>query len=96
MSSFDVSPYIIPSDTPISLLDCSKAFDGLTDKEKRYAYHLSRACWEGAVICLLQSSPESPAIFMLFQKLFSGQDLSSLLETAINSAGLTEDEYKVC
>ena len=94
-NELDISPYIIPPDTPISVLDCSKAFDGLTDKEKRYAYHLSKASWEGAIICLYQTSPESPAIFMLFQKLFSGQDMISLREAAITKGGLTESEYKV-
>lgn len=92
----DLSPYLIPSETPISKLDCKEAFKGLSDKEKRYAYHLSKASWEGALICLLQTSPESPAIFMLFQRVFSGQDMKSLRETAINGSGLTESEYNVC
>ena len=95
-ADFDLSPYIIPSDTPISKLDCLEAFNGLSDKEKLYAYHLSKASWEGAVICLLQTSPESPGIFMLFQRVFGGQDMSSLREAAVNGAGLTETDYKVC
>lgn len=94
-AEFDISPYIIPADTPISTLDCTKAFEGLTDEEKLYSYHLSRACWEGAVICLYQTSPESPAIFMLFQRLFSAQDLSTLRTSAVNDGGLTEPEYNV-
>ena len=62
MASEDVSLYKIPSDTPVNKLDCSQAFKGLTDQEKRYAHHFSRAGWEGALICLLQTSPESPGI----------------------------------
>ena len=95
-AELDLSPYLIPSDTPISKLDCLEAFNGLNEKEKRYAYHLSKASWEGALICLLQTSPESPAIFMLFQRVFGGQDMSALREAAVNgSGGLTESEYKV-
>ena len=60
MASEDVNGlYKIPSDTPVNKLDCSQAFKGLTDQEKRYAHHFSRAGWEGALICLLQTSPES-------------------------------------
>ena len=95
-TELDLSPYLIPSDTPISRLDCKQAFEGLSDEEKRYAYHLSKASWEGALICLFQTSPESPGIFMLFQRVFGGQDFNSLREAATSGSGLTESEYKVC
>lgn len=49
-----LSHYITPLDQPIVNLDCSKAFEGLTDKEKKYAYHLSQACWAGGLIVLVQ------------------------------------------
>ena len=93
--SDDISPFLINRDTPISKLCCSEAFQGLADREKRYAHHLGRAGWEGSLICLLQTSPESPAIFLLLQRMFGGQSLSSLKATALE-CGLTQDEYQVC
>ena len=91
----DLTPYTIPVDTPISKLDCLEAFQGLSEKEKLYAYHLSKASWEGALICLLQTSPESAGIFLLFQRVFGGQSLSSLRDIALNGCSLTEAEYNV-
>lgn len=38
-------------------------FDSLTQNEKLYAHHLSRAAWYGARILLRQTSPESIGIF---------------------------------
>ena len=91
MASEDVSLYKIPSDTPVNKLDCSQAF---TDQEKRYAHHFSRAGWEGALICLLQTSPESPGIFLLLQQLFTAQSFTSLRELA-TKCGLSDQQYNV-
>ena len=90
----DISLYLIPLDTPVNKLDCTEAFKGLTDKEKLYAHHFGRACWEGGLICLLQTSPESPGIFLLLGELFRGQSLEGLKELA-SGCGLSDDEYKV-
>ena len=92
--SDDISPFLISRDTPINKLCCSEAFQGLTDREKKYAHHLGRAGWEGSLICLLQTSPESSAIFLLLQRIFGGQSLSSLKATALK-CGMSEDEYQV-
>ena len=94
MASEDVSLYKIPSDTPVNKLDCSQAFKGLTDQEKRYAHHFNRAGWEGALICLLQTSPESPGIFLLLQQLFAAQSFTSLRELA-TKCGLSDQQYNV-
>ena len=48
-----------------------EAFDNLSDDEKLYAYYLSKACWAGAPIILFQTSYESPALFIMFQKFFN-------------------------
>ena len=93
-SEEDISLYVIPLDTPVNKLDCTEAFNGLTDKEKLYAHHFGRACWEGGLICLLQTSPESPGIFLLLGELFRGQSLQSLRELA-SGCGLSDDEYNV-
>jgi dipeptidyl-peptidase-3 len=92
MAADDLSLYIIPNDTPISKLDCTEAFNGLTDKEKLYAHHFGRASWEGALICLLQCSPESPGIFLLLQRVLGEETLSSLRQSAL-TCGLTDDEF---
>jgi hypothetical protein len=46
--------YILPNDTPVCRLECKQAFDQLTDDERRYAYHLTRASWLGSFIVQLQ------------------------------------------
>ena len=47
----------------VAQLECTEAFKLRTPKERLYAYHVGKAAWEGAKICLLQTSAESPAIF---------------------------------
>ena len=87
------SLYTIPLDTPISCLEASQAFKGLTEKEKLYCHYLSRAAWEGGYICLLQTSPESVPLFLLLQELFRRQSVSSLREAVKDS--FSDDEFKV-
>ena len=89
----DLSAYTVPLDTPISALDAEEAFNGLTDDEKHYCHFLSRASWEGAPICLLQTSPESVPLFLLLRELFSRQSVASL-RTAVGIS-LSDDEFKV-
>lgn len=87
----DMSVHTIPIDTPVVCLDATKAFAGLTEKEKSYARGLAKADWEGAKICLLQTSPESAPIFCLLQLVFSSQPIADLLASAA-AAGLTDEE----
>ncbi|EDV24047.1 uncharacterized protein TRIADDRAFT_63309 [Trichoplax adhaerens] len=58
--------------------NCSVAFNELTNVEKHYAHYLSKASWEGSLIVFLQTSPESPIIFLLFQSLYSAQTVDEL------------------
>ncbi|KAF2354545.1 hypothetical protein FHG87_014698 [Trinorchestia longiramus] len=88
------SPHELPLDTPIFFLPCTEAFGGLSDKERRYAHHLSRASWWGAFIILCQNSPEAPDIFCLLTRLFRSQPLDSLKSQAVEKGILTEDEFK--
>jgi dipeptidyl-peptidase-3 len=60
------------------------AFAALTEEEKKYAHFLSLASWNGALICLEQTSPESPQLFGLFTRLFSYQSVESLKASALN------------
>lgn len=88
------SPHELPLDTPILFLPCSEAFEGLSDKERRYAHHLSRASWWGAFITLCQNSPEAPDVFCLLTGLFRSQPLDSLKAQAVEKGIMTEDDFK--
>lgn len=95
-SKVELSQFVVPNNVPFNFLDCKKALNALTSKEKLYAHFLSRATWEGARICLLQTSPESPGIFLLFQKLFAAESVQRFCASASqNEDGLTFKEIKV-
>ncbi|XP_078284370.1 dipeptidyl peptidase 3 [Rhinoraja longicauda] len=87
------SQYILPNDIGISLLDCKDAFQLLSKEEKLYAHYVSRASWYGGLVVLLQTSPESPAIYVLLQKLFRAQPVHELQETA-TAVGVSCEEYQ--
>jgi len=92
----DFSQYIISREVDINLLDCRTAFSGLTKKEKLYAHYLCRASWDGALICLLQTSPESPGIFLLLQELFLAESVQELKKRALLSEnGPSQEEFEV-
>lgn len=86
-----MSIYTIPLETDVVGLDAAIAFANLTPTEKSYAYHLGRADWEGAKICLLQCSPESVPIFALLQLVFAAQPVRELVAAA-EAKGLSADE----
>lgn len=88
------SPHELPLDTPILYLPCTEAFEGLSEKEKLYAHHLSRASWWGALITLCQNSPEAADIFCLLTKVFRSQPVDTLKIQALEKGILTEDEFK--
>lgn len=92
----DFSQFIISRDIDVNLLNCGTAFSGLTEKEKLYAHYLCRAAWEGSLICLLQTSPESPGIFLLLQQLFHAESVEELKERTLTSAdGPSQEEFEV-
>ena len=79
-------------DTPIVSVQCAEAFTGLTDEERSYAFWLSRASNDGALICPLQTSVESAGIVGLVLKYFSindvctfGEDLSNIAVTDVDA-----------
>ncbi|XP_070622351.1 dipeptidyl peptidase 3 [Erythrolamprus reginae] len=87
------SHYVLPNDIGIAALDCAEAFELLSPEEKLYAHYLSRACWYGGLAVLLQTSPESPAIYVLLSRIFRTQDPSELQEVA-RSLGIADEEYQ--
>ena len=73
----DPSQFITSAEIPVCNLDCAESFKKLTEKEKLYAHHMSRASWAGSQIVLMQTSPEAPSIFKLFLQLFAVSDLKA-------------------
>ena len=87
----DMSVYTIPAETGVCMLEAARAFATLTPKEQAYAHALAKADWDGAKICLLQCSPESPYIFALFMLVFSAQPVEALVFAA-KAKGLSDEE----
>ncbi|PSN36117.1 Dipeptidyl peptidase 3 [Blattella germanica] len=90
----DADQFVLPNDQPVVELDCATAFNGLSTKEKLYAHYLSQAAWNGGLIVLVQTSPESPLIFILLHKLYSAQPIKELEKASIDGEGVTADEFK--
>ncbi|KFX87709.1 hypothetical protein V490_08064 [Pseudogymnoascus sp. VKM F-3557] len=60
-----------PPRPPIHQLSIGKAFASLSQREKLYAHHMSRAAWHGTKIILRQVSPESTPIFDFIMELYA-------------------------
>ncbi|XP_069064068.1 dipeptidyl peptidase 3 [Pleurodeles waltl] len=89
----EVSHFVLPNNIGISVLDCKEAFALLSQDEKLYAHFLSRASWYGGLIVLMQTSPESPGIFVLLSKLFRAQGPEELKGLAQHLC-ITEQDYQ--
>ncbi|XP_067008544.2 dipeptidyl peptidase 3 isoform X2 [Anabrus simplex] len=90
----DRKHFILPNDQPVVELECSSAFTDLNNNEKLYAHHLSEASWIGGLIVLIQTSSESPLIFILLRKVFSAQPIAELKKAAIEDGKLTNDDFQ--
>ncbi|VDM18229.1 unnamed protein product [Hydatigera taeniaeformis] len=76
----------VPCD--ILSLDC-KSFDLLLEAERRYLHCLEEVAWIGALIDLIQLSPEAAGIFLLGQWIFEKQTVAELTASA-KSAGISD------
>jgi len=86
---------IINIETKVMGIFGESEFNQLTTTEKNYAYHFSRAAWEGSKICYFQTSYESPVLFHIFQHVFSNP--ISQLKKSVLDAKVSEDDWnKFC
>lgn len=92
------NPHVESNKIKVNCLSCEGAFGGLTDRERLYAFHIGKAAWEGAKICLVQTSPEAPLIFELLQRTFAGCDADPTviadLGSAATSAGVSDCAFR--
>ena len=79
----------IPVDASIHSIDASNSWSHLEDNEKKYAYYMARAAWEGSKICWFQRSYESPALLVLLKLVFA-HGVQSLKE----QSGVSDTEWK--
>uniref|UniRef100_UPI0035902BE8 EH domain-binding protein 1-like n=1 Tax=Myxine glutinosa TaxID=7769 RepID=UPI0035902BE8 len=93
MPSFDKSQFILPNHVGIVPLENRASFEQLSLREKLYAHYLSLASWYGGLVVLLQTSPESPAIYVLLQRIFRTQPPDELRTIATSTAGLSDTDY---
>ncbi|XP_076464886.1 dipeptidyl peptidase 3-like [Babylonia areolata] len=89
----DLSQYVFPNDTPVAMLDCVEAFGGLTKREKLYAHYLAQASFAGGLIVLFQTSPESPGIYLLLQRVFRNHSIEDL-KTAATANGVSDEDFQ--
>ena len=94
MATTRTQQFILPNDTPVVFLDCRKSFNHLTKQEKLYAHHFSKACWDGAGICVVQTSPESPLVYSLLHRIFVVEQPCDLRDKC-EEIGIESDEFTV-
>ena len=85
----------ISHESRIQNLDYSESWTQLSEKERNYAYYMSKASWAGALVTLHQISYESPLIWSIFQAYFADKNFDELEAAALSSVeGLTAEEWK--
>ncbi|XP_045493588.1 dipeptidyl peptidase 3 [Colias croceus] len=91
--AMDKSNFLLPNNQRFVELDSSQAFENLTKQEKLYAHYLSQAAWNGGLIVLMQTSPESPKIFSLLHRIFLEEPIEELKDSC-SKAGVSEDDFQ--
>lgn len=75
---------------PVHQLAIREVFDHLSQRERLYAHHLSKAAWHGARIVMRQISPESTLIFDLILELH--RSCQGQWSDLVGDGGATETE----
>ncbi|KAI0383834.1 putative dipeptidylpeptidase III [Hypomontagnella monticulosa] len=90
MDAQELAQYLADAPPSVVRLEIEKHFNALTDRQKRYAHFVSRACFEGSRIVARQISPESEPIydFILALHKSSGGDWKALQA----KAGISDEE----
>lgn len=84
----------ISHESRIQNLDYAQSWKYLSEKEKNYAYYMSKASWAGALVTLHQISYESPLIWCIFQAYFADKNFDELEASAMQGVeGLTADDW---
>jgi dipeptidyl-peptidase III len=83
--------HVTPNDVPVRALAARTSFEGLTEKERLYAYWMSEASWRGAPIVSAQVSPESPQIFDFLLRIYAKHPQRLRIDG--HRAGITDAEF---
>ena len=86
-----MAKYIAPG-ARVQNLDFAKAWEHLEDRERNYAYWMSKASWAGAKMVFHQISYESPIIFIFLQSYFQGKNFNALEKACIEATKDIEAE----
>jgi dipeptidyl-peptidase III len=73
-----MNEYYVSKKVPVHFLDTKNHFNSLTLKEKKYAYNLYKASWEGSPIVFKQVSPESWDIYLLLKKIYKKNSVKKI------------------
>ncbi|KAJ3045107.1 hypothetical protein HDV00_011832 [Rhizophlyctis rosea] len=76
-AQINASLYFADTDAPICRLEVKKHFDSLSEKEAKYAHHISLASWAATKALSSTVSPESPQLYELFIELFTDPSSAS-------------------
>jgi len=81
---------VIPTNTKVHSVESEDSFNQLSESEAMYAYHMTRAAWEGSKICWFQRCYEGPALLVLLKLVFS-KGIGALKEKSL-AAGVSEEQ----
>lgn len=86
------APMVVAGGSLTQRLEIREVFEHLSDQEKLYAHHLSRAAWYGTRVILRQVSPEAEDIFNLIFELH--QSCSGAWEALIDSCDISKSDLE--
>ncbi|KAL2608824.1 hypothetical protein R1flu_027397 [Riccia fluitans] len=84
--------HVVPMDLPVSRISCQEIWNKLSESQKHFIHHFSRASWSGSGICSSQISEESPSVLRLLLLLFSSTGILDL-KRRCHTVGVTPGEW---